>query len=425
MYVLLNKDIPNGNNFDSDKLIVINRMANKRAYLKIQNDIGKYDQFAADFGLEPITFSAKDMAAFIEANKEATEFEIEIRSDGGSVDEAFDIHDQLLASGKRIITIGYQVASASTIPFMAAKKADRHLAKNALFLPHFPLVGLCGWFRTGDLESVLEGIKIYDSKIVNFYAKDLGIDGDADKVGDLEQMMAKDIPLSVEDVLSWGFAGDVLDNVVAINKDKVRVIAFTEDMIRAHRNRDFNNNDMSKETNTLLTKLVNILTPVAKKLGVVAEGDTPEVVATTTNLSDGSPIYSDGEIVVDTKVFSDETMTTPVGDGDHELEDKRTITVGNGDGTVTAIADAPEATSTPDVKDEEIKNLKLQLAAKTKEEVKLKSQVQDIVNTVEQLKKTVPGGSNPNNDEGNNAAVKAHSVASIMAKIAKDKNQKK
>jgi len=55
-----------------------------------------------------------------------------------------------------------------------------------------------------------------------------------------------------------------------------------------------------------------------------------KVIFSISELEDGSSIYYDGDLGVDTLVFTDETLETPLGDGDYILGDGGTFTVAVG-----------------------------------------------------------------------------------------------
>ena len=85
-------------------------------------------------------------------------------------------------------------------------------------------------------------------------------------------------------------------------------------------------------------------------------------------------------------------MTVPVSDGDHGLDDGRTITVLNG--VVTSIVDAQNQQDLLNAKDQEISDLKAKVAELEKENPeaikKMEGMVATLTAEVEKLKKFVP-----------------------------------
>jgi len=107
------------------------------------------------------------------------------------------------------------------------------------------------------------------------------------------------------------------------------------------------------------------------------EVEKSEVVETETKLAEatlenGSIIYYDGELTVETAIWSDEAMETPVEDGEYVLENgDKFVTVG---GVITEfIPLTPEETEEPE--------------AEEMEEVDFEKKYNDLLVIVEELKK--------------------------------------
>lgn len=367
----------------------------KTAVLKIEGNIGQKDPFFEMFGMEDPTFSAKDMSAFLDENKDADTIEIEIRSDGGVVSEAFDIHDQLKASGKRIVTKGYRVNSAATIPFLAANPEDRYVSQNVQFIIHKPGISdLWGWFNGSDLMEIGQDIESTEQKLVDFYAEATGAN-DATKNEIHEMMKASNgagTDLNSDEVIRLGFAKNILGGQqVKDTNSQRKAYAITNTIIQKSKIMA-ENKEVTKEE---LTGIKKVLANIGKRLNLKMEVETEEVKAATANLQNGTTIYFDGELSVDTKVFTDEAMETPAPDGDHVLEDGRTITVAGG--VVTAIAEAVAASEeVQNLKDElaakntEIENLKAANAKLTQNENEIKASLTDAFNQIQALEKRIP-----------------------------------
>lgn len=110
---------------------------------------------------------------FIRDLHEVTEDVIHLRinSPGGEVMAANAIFNQLKDSGKKIIAhIDGMCASAATIPLMAAEKIIASC--NAMILIHDPLLGLCGYYNSKDLNEMLEYCdKIKESIIATYRSR--------------------------------------------------------------------------------------------------------------------------------------------------------------------------------------------------------------------------------------------------------------
>lgn len=368
----------------------------KLAILNINGDILPKAEsgFVPEDGTK--TFGYQDMIDFIEANKDATDIQIDIRSNGGSVDEAFDIYQQikqLIYNGKKVVIHGYKVASAATIIFMAVPKKNRLLASYAPFLPHFPTIELQGRYNASQAENIAEFIRNYQTKIENFYIEDFNISENNTKIEALKKMMDKDIPISAEEAIKWGFAGGLID--ASHIKDNVvpkmgKVYAYSKEMVSILNKKNTKKGTMAKTIKEIYDMLMKQTKPVVK-----AE-DKTVITAASSTLEDGTTkIYYDGSLAVDTAVFSDEAMTMPQDDGDVILDDGRVVTIAAG--VVSAISDAPVAVDTA----KEIANLKTQLAAKEKElsdkaivEAAKDATAKEIAEGVQALLKMVPGANN-------------------------------
>lgn len=110
---------------------------------------------------------------FIRDLNEITEdiIHLRINSPGGEVMAANAIFNQLKASGKKIIAhIDGMCASAATIPLMAAEKIIASC--NAMILIHDPMIGLCGYYNSKELDEMMEYCdKMKDSIIATYRSR--------------------------------------------------------------------------------------------------------------------------------------------------------------------------------------------------------------------------------------------------------------
>ena len=118
--------------------------------LLIDRDIAQYDLYAEMWGDPQPVFSSNSLIDFLDANKEATEIEVDIMSDGGSTSEARVIYDLLKNCGKKVTTRGFKVNSSAVMIFLAGD--ERLIAENADFLIHPVWIDAMGlpWMLTGD-----------------------------------------------------------------------------------------------------------------------------------------------------------------------------------------------------------------------------------------------------------------------------------
>lgn len=304
----------------------------KKAKFSINGIIGEKDPMLLAFGVEEDTISAKDIEKFINDNKEADTFEIEIRSNGGSVSQGFDIYDQLVNSGKRIITKGYRVNSIATVIFMAGH--DRLLSKNAEFIVHNPWIdasNLSGQMLTASaLQEISDDVKATEDKLFDFYADKLNL-RDSGKV-ELRNLMDEDNDMGAAAAIEMGFATGFLES----NKKAI----YTELILNKY------TKVMSIETEKIsgLEKSINkILNFLTKK----------HIKNQSSKLEDGSELFYDGELEVGLKVFSDEALSEAAKDGKYTLENGDVLDVKDG-----AIAEIIKA----EAENKEVEDLKAKVA---------------------------------------------------------------
>lgn len=300
-----------------------------KAKLVIDGNIGEPDPMLVAFGMEDNVISSQSVAKFLLENIEADTIEIEIRSNGGSVSHGFDIYDQLINSGKTIITKGYRVNSIATVIFLAGDKGKRYLSKNAEFIIHNPWISaeqLGAMKLTADSVSNLqEDLQNAETKLFDFYSEKLKLD-DSGKVR-LREMMGKDTNLGSEEAIKFGFASGYLEDA--------KVKAVYTDLILAEL-KSKSNTENKMDNKVIETKITGIEKLLTKVLGFVKA--KVEIVAASINLGDGTPIYYDGELAVGVACFSDEEMTMPLDGGEYPLEDGRILNVDAG--IVTEIVEA-------------------------------------------------------------------------------------
>lgn len=99
---------------------------------------------------------------------------VNIRSAGGSVNDALLIYEQLKALSARVITRCYgYTASAATIIAQSASKGERKMSANGLYLIHQAKTDSFN-ANSHDLETSLDLLKKSDERIVTIYAEASG-----------------------------------------------------------------------------------------------------------------------------------------------------------------------------------------------------------------------------------------------------------
>ena len=292
--------------------------------LIIDKDIAAFDTFASMFGEQQPVVSATTVSDFLNANADAVEIIVEVRSDGGSTTEAKIIYDLLKNSGKTITTEGYKVNSSAVIIFLAGQ--NRLISENADFVVHpvwIDAMSLPWKLKAEDLQDYANEIKAEQSKLLDIYCSVIG----EDKRSEVTQLMADSTNLTKDKAISLGFATGVLSG--AAKTDNRRSLAFSNRMAAI----------ISKSNHNQMSKVESTLEKLNKTLGKLLNL-TPKNASA--KLSEGGQVYFEGDALAEgTAIFSDESMETPAPDGDHLLSDGQTITVVGG--VVTAIKAASAA----------------------------------------------------------------------------------
>jgi ATP-dependent protease ClpP protease subunit len=317
-----------------------------KATLRIEGNIGTPDPRTLDLGLQDKSVSSDMVAEFLAANADADVIEVIIRSNGGSVSQGFDIYDQLINSGKKIITKGYKVNSIATVIFMAG--SERYLSKNAEFVIHNPWLGpeqLTGMKLTADeLQSVSNEVRSSENKMFDFYSNGLKLK-ENEKI-ELNDLMKKDTNLGSAKAIEMGFATGYLES-------QKQIKAVYTDLILA-KYKSNNNKEMNTEVTNKLSKLELLMNKV------ISLFPTRNVVGLMAVLEDGTKIYHDGELALQLAVFSDEEMTMPVADGEYVFDDGTRIIVTEG-----LVTDLIMPTASTDEQADEAKKLEETIAANT------------------------------------------------------------
>lgn len=299
------------------------------AKIFIKTDIGEPDFFAQAFGCEAMSFSAADMSKFLMDNADATEIEVDISSNGGSVTQGFEIYDLLKNSGKQITTRAYKANSIATVIFLAGSK--REITKNAQFTIHNPYIspmnlGMDG-LEADDLQAIADDIRACEDKIFNLYKEVIGFDATFE--AEIKDLMKADTDLTSTNALKYGFATSIIngENTAAQN---LTFGAYT-DKIAAYITKNKTQNNM--DVNKILAKFDAIENSIKKvfKAQNLNEDGTPidPKKNSSATASDGTIMYfSESALAVGIAVFSDEAMTIPMPDGTYEVEMSEVTVVG-------------------------------------------------------------------------------------------------
>jgi ATP-dependent protease ClpP protease subunit/nitrate reductase NapAB chaperone NapD len=338
--------------------------------LIIDKDIAAFDTFAAMFGEPQPVFSASSVSEFLNANADATEIIVEIRSGGGSTTEARVIYDLLKNSGKKITTEGYKVNSSAVIPFLAGD--ERLISDNADFIIHpvwIDAMSLPWKLEADDLQDFANEIKAEQTKLLDIY---VGVIGE-DKREEVAQLMADSTNLTNDKAISLGFATGKLGGTEK-KTDNKRSLAFSNRMA------SIVINSKSDQMNKVEAALAAMNNRIGKLLNLTMKN---KAVA----LAEGGDVYvAEGDEVAEgVAVFTDEALETPAPDGDHQLADGQTITVVGGVITAVAAANAPDAED----KNKDIEAVNAKIASMEAAQVAIIESVNKLTTAIEAQNATI------------------------------------
>jgi len=278
-------------------------MADK-AILKLYGDIGEPDPMMEMFDVTDETISAKIVSDFLDENKSAKEVIVKINSRGGDVQEGWNIHDLLVNSGKKITTVGEgKVYSIATIIFLAG--STRQMMANADGMIHNPFIPeytMAGSYEADDLEKIAETMRDEEKKILDLYVERTG-----SEESKLAEYMKEETKLSADDMLSLGFATEILKPVVAyayMKPIKSKVMSMTND-----------------EEVKFMDKVGDTVAKAIKTLGL----SRVDPVAQTLKDKDGK------EFTLEKESGAPAVGDKASPDGTYVMEDGKTITIASGE----------------------------------------------------------------------------------------------
>lgn len=392
-----------------------------RPKLNIEGYIGPNDIWMLEYFGDDEMFSAKQMREFLENNAEATEIEIEIRSDGGYIGEAMDIHDQLMNSGKTVFITGYNVKSAAVAIFLAAPSENRTLTKNAEFLIHCASIDpwMCGNLTADNMKELAAELEEYDLKIANLYVERTG-----QTLETIQAKMKEDKLMTAEDAKALGFCSTILNGAQAANVKNEQKAAFITPLAAK-----LIQNNKSSMTNKKHEEQLSKFENLFKKFENLFSG---KVKNQSTKTSDGTQIFyaDDAELKKGTALFSDEAMTVTLEAKEYPMENGETLVVDE-KGIISEVkpmeAENAELLKIQnELKEEKAKNIQLQ---KEFDEVKASAEnaaketkkvLSEIQSEFTNLKKDLIGDTGkPPKPTNSNDDDKPKSIAEIAAARAK------
>lgn len=280
--------------------------------------------------------------------------DVEIHSCGGDCIEGYAIYDALRASGKEIsCKVVGTCASMATVILLAAPPERRTAYEHSRMCIHNPYAygaSLSGKVTPERLESIAADLRAEKEKMLSLYVERTGQPRET-----LEAQMESDSWFSPEKAIELGFISSI---VPAISAKKGVINQNTIDMAKTEKE--------VKVQSSLLDRLLRMC-------GYAKIEDVPAVAITLTT-STGEELNverEEGEIQVGDPASPD---------GEHVLEDGRTVVVT--DGVITEIRE-------PYNEDEDVEALKAQVEAlkAENEELKKNAKTEDEISVLEEVEK--------------------------------------
>lgn len=232
------------------------------ALLKIYNDIVTEDDkfWYSWFGGDGVCYKDIDtFAASIPSDDDT--IDMRLFCNGGNVVEGWAIYDRLRLSGKKITcTIEGKACSMATIIMLAAPKEDRHAYENAAIMVHNPWIpcwALGDKVGAKELENSAEEMRMWQDKMVDLYVDRCGCSRE-----DIQDLMDKDIFISVDRAIELGLVADKVSPISAsAGKSKSIVSSINK-----------NPKAMAKGKEKSIEVKGSLLNQILAKLGIKAEG---------------------------------------------------------------------------------------------------------------------------------------------------------
>lgn len=286
--------------------------------------------------------------------------DVEIHSCGGDCIEGYAIYDALRASGKEIsCKVVGTCASMATVILLAAPAERRTAYEHSRMCIHNPYAygaSLSGKVTPERLESIAADLRAEKEKMLSLYVERTGQPRET-----LEAQMESDSWFSPEKAIELGFISSI---VPALSAKKEVTNKKKNDMVKTEKE--------VKVQSSLLDRLL-------RKCGYAKIEDVP-AVAITLKTSTGEELNverEEGEIQVGDPASPD---------GEHVLEDGRTVVVS--DGVITEIREPSADEDVEALKAQaEALNAKVEALMSENEELKKNAKTEDDINILSEVEK--------------------------------------
>lgn len=329
--------------------------------------------------------SSRQLAEFVEANKDEEELTIRINSRGGSIQEGFLMYDLLKNSGKKVTTIGDgKVCSIATVVFLAG--AERIMMDNSYGLIHMPFIPkdtLDGEYESKDLERIASDLKREEEKILHLYGAETGYN-----LEELRVLMTNETNLTADEMVKYGFATK--------KQQPLKAVAYISNHLKNQKMED-----LEVRTTNLFDKFEKFLNKFSK---IVSKNmDVTDATGVTFTVE-----REEGEIQVG-------DVASP--DGTYTLEDGSVVVVA--EGVIASITPAEDNTL-----EEENKALKAKLAeyeTQAQNFAAAEKEMKSLVTELKALKSTVTMKGRQQNFKEVKGGVDAAKVIETLNKLKEGK----
>ncbi|MCG2611502.1 ATP-dependent Clp protease proteolytic subunit [Flavobacterium sp. SM15] len=242
----------------------------------------------------------------------ATSFLVKVHSEGGYVEDGFDIYDYLknLDKEKPVTTSTTMAYSIASVVFMAGSTRLIPNNANQVYMIHLPWMEVVG--DSIVINDYLNGLKDAENRLINFYTDALSIDK-----GTIHSLLKNETYLNADECLDFGIATGLEVPLKAVAK--------------LHNNENENNESLMNKLTKKLDAIWNKLNGIKAEL-VLQDATGVELVFPDLEASDVAS--------VDAKV----TVDGQPAEGDFLMPDGSTV-VAKG-GVVTEIKPAEDAQPT-------------------------------------------------------------------------------
>jgi ATP-dependent Clp endopeptidase proteolytic subunit ClpP len=219
-------------------------------------------------------------------NQGAKEIRLIINSKGGDVYEGFSIYNDLKDCGLKITA--YIHGFCGSISTLIASSAEYvEMSETAQYMIHNSSGGASG--NAKDLEATAVALRQIDEILATNYSKKTG-----KTIDELKALMETTTYMSPNDAKNLGFIDAVRLPISAFGKFNIK----------------------TKMDNNFKNKIASAFKAIEEAL----TGKNENPVNFTEPLADGKTIiYGDGDLMVGSAVYTDESMTTPAPEGEHAL----------------------------------------------------------------------------------------------------------